>query len=96
MEIDTFGSQLARILERRGWTPTDLSRATANTGFGAVALPSITRLINRQRSIELKTLLKLAVALELGLDELLDFDVHHLDERSRVRVRPGARGASRG
>lgn len=93
LEIDTFGSQLARILEVRGWTPTDLARATERTGFGRVALPSITRVLNRQRSIELKTLLRLAVALEMSLDTLLDFDVRALDEQSRVRTLPRRRGA---
>lgn len=96
LEIDAFGSHLAHILEKRGMTATDLARATEGTGFGRVALPSITRLLNRQRSIELKTLIRLAVALELSLDALLDFDVTALDERSRVRTKPGGRAVSRG
>jgi plasmid maintenance system antidote protein VapI len=73
--LEAFGPHLKSLLLRRKMRPADLARAAG------LAPPVITRLINQERTVKLETVLRIARALGMSIDELLSFD-HKQEERA--------------
>ncbi len=68
------GTNIEKLLEIKGWTQNDLSNRTNLTPA------AISQIINGQRDPSLSSIIKLAYALEVKIDDLINSDFKKLRE----------------